>query len=350
MRWVLAKMPFIPRRSHEREMKALREDIAILSARLRQCDPSYERIESGILVGGSGSSGTTLLRKLLNRHPDVYCGPEWCVFYNPAIYTGFSELSVEDRKLLVTSGFSRFPHLQPPSLLWGRAPDRPMVVTKFVNPGNRATAGLTTHWLQSLAVGAVDFWDFATLLFGHLAGRQGKRYWAEKTPINCRAYQPFLDAHPRNRCIHLVRDGRDVALSLMKRGFAMSSAVERWVRDSASYLPLKDDPRLLVVRFEDLVQDPAKELTNIFGFAEVPIEDASCILSGSNNAAREMNRKGASATWGASPDAGVDSSIAGKWRLQERSVLVALESEFANVVECGRANLTGYDLLTRFGY
>lgn len=350
MKRLLSTPPVMLRRAHEKRVRALREEIDVLEARLRECDPGFGKIDHGLLVGGSGSSGTTLLRKLLNRHPDVYCGPEWYVFYHAAIYANFAKLNVQERKWLVTSGFSRLPNLQPPRLEWGRSPDRPMVVNKFVHRGNRATAGLSTALLQLLAIRSEDFWDFATRLFGHLAGSQGKRFWAEKTPVNCRAYSTFLDAHPGNRCVHLVRDGRDVVLSLMKRGFAMRSAVDRWVTDTASYLPLAESPRLLLMRFEDLVEDPAKELTKLLSFSDWPVECVPSMVAQAATHKSEAMRTGASAAWGASPDARVDPSIAGKWKLREAEVLAELAREFERGMACAQGKWCGNDLLSKFGY
>ena len=39
-----------------------------------------------ILIGGCGSSGTTLLRVLLNAHPKTHCGTELNLFNNKIFY------------------------------------------------------------------------------------------------------------------------------------------------------------------------------------------------------------------------------------------------------------------------
>jgi hypothetical protein len=41
---------------------------------------------SQILIGGCGSSGTTLLRKMINGHRNIICGPEMSVFDRPVMY------------------------------------------------------------------------------------------------------------------------------------------------------------------------------------------------------------------------------------------------------------------------
>ena len=46
-----------------------------------------ERLSNPIFIGGCGSSGTTLLRKMLNMHPNVAVGPELSVFDRPELYS-----------------------------------------------------------------------------------------------------------------------------------------------------------------------------------------------------------------------------------------------------------------------
>ncbi|MBK7410802.1 MAG: sulfotransferase [Saprospirales bacterium] len=41
----------------------------------------------GILIGGSPSTGSSVLVNMLNRHPDVVAGPETYLFIHPKLYT-----------------------------------------------------------------------------------------------------------------------------------------------------------------------------------------------------------------------------------------------------------------------
>jgi hypothetical protein len=305
----------------------------------------------GILVGGAGSSGTTLLRSLLDRHADIYCGPEWNVFCHPKLYCGFTDLSEVQRRLLLRTSFRQLPALRRDPFRWLKKPGVPVVANLFFDPRLRAEAGLDEEVVADRAVGAVDFWEFASACFEELACCNGKQVWAEKTPINCHAYAEFLAAHPGNRCLHVVRDGRDVAFSLMKRGFDPACAVDRWILDSATYLPFAAAPRVLLVRFEDLVDRPEEELRRVFAFLQIPIGDPKALIAPSVLPARRAAEpRGAAATWDASPEAEIDPSMAGKWRRKDAESLHRIRGEFARGIDFAGSHLTGDGLLETFGY
>ena len=72
-------------------------------------------------------------------------------------------------------------------------------------------------------------------------------------------------------CLHIVRDVRDVLLS---RAFRGEQQLDEWAlqwRDSSARMrQLAGHPRVLSVRFEDLVAAPARESARIFAWLGVP--------------------------------------------------------------------------------
>jgi hypothetical protein len=72
-------------------------------------------------------------------------------------------------------------------------------------------------------------------------------------------------------CLHIVRDIRDVLLS---RAFRGEQQLDEWAlqwRDSSARMrQLAGHPRVLSVRFEDLVEAPAHESARIFSWLGVP--------------------------------------------------------------------------------
>jgi hypothetical protein len=66
----------------------------------------------------------------------------------------------------------------------------------------------------------------------------------------------------------MLRDGRDVVCSLKHRPDYQKSLdrVERWIYDNVAGLLYWDDPRVKVVKYEDLVTNPTRTLQQIFKF------------------------------------------------------------------------------------
>jgi hypothetical protein len=84
---------------------------------------------------------------------------------------------------------------------------------------------------------------------------------------------------PNARYIYLARDGRDVAYSCMRQGWAgnLYSAVEFWTKAEASLKQLRKlvaDEQILEVRFENLVSDPEATLSTMCSFLGVDYSPA----------------------------------------------------------------------------
>ncbi len=84
---------------------------------------------------------------------------------------------------------------------------------------------------------------------------------------------------PAARYIHLLRDGRDVARSCMSMGWAgnMYHAVERWIDAEQTWERLRGkipEERRLEVRYEDLIVSPKETLTRICDFLGTQFDEA----------------------------------------------------------------------------
>ena len=108
------------------------------------------------------------------------------------------------------------------------------------------------------------------------AEREGKPRWGDKTPAYMLSIQRIGRTLPESRFIHLIRDGRDVALSQTARALneqpPPAEQGARWVkrirkaRDQAATLK---GPRYVEARYEDLVRDPEATLRRICEFVEL---------------------------------------------------------------------------------
>lgn len=182
------------------------------------------------MIGGCGSSGTTLVRHMLNRHPEVSCGPESTVFL---------ERVTEPAELGARMGF------QPSEIeAWQRA--------------SRSQA------------------EFIDLFQAACLARAGKRIWADKTPENIRRLS-FLWRHfPAARFIHVIRDGRDVACSLRRQSWmkdrgrdplaTLVHCGQYWADRVAIRRSINGDPRYIELRYEELVREPEQALRPVLEF------------------------------------------------------------------------------------
>jgi len=111
--------------------------------------------------------------------------------------------------------------------------------------------------------------DFAAL-------RDGKKRWVEKTPIHIRYIERIFKKRPEARVIIIVRDGRDVADSIRARKGSLEKGIKRWVVDNSAGEKWCSDPRVLKLRYEDLICDFERQVKNILSFiGEVYHEDVA---------------------------------------------------------------------------
>ncbi|HTI48958.1 MAG TPA: sulfotransferase [Casimicrobiaceae bacterium] len=107
------------------------------------------------------------------------------------------------------------------------------------------------------------------------ASAAGKTMIVEKTPRHIRKVDAIRRAIPGARFVVLVRDGRDVTASIAQRypgDFA--HGIARWVFDNRIALSLRGSADALIVRYEDIVVDPAREMTKVCAFLGVAYDDA----------------------------------------------------------------------------
>lgn len=122
--------------------------------------------------------------------------------------------------------------------------------------------------------------EILTRLFRDAAGRQGRPRWAECTPGHLLYMDRIRSDLPRARFVHMIRDGRDVALSLRKVGWVHALPWDRgeellvgswqwdWMVRRGRRLGRRIGDAYREVRFEDLVRKPEATLSELSGFVQ----------------------------------------------------------------------------------
>lgn len=193
-------------------------------------------------IVGSPRSGTTLLRLMVDAHRSVAIPPE-TGFITPLLRAYGTERALR-RSVFVTMtryGWEDF----------------------GIPPADLQSA---LAQIEPFSVGA------AIRCFYQLyAARFGKPRWGNKTPLHCLYMRAIEQLLPEAHFIHIIRDGRDVALSLRERWFApgndMTTLAAYWRRNVATAQAQGRRCRhYLELRYEDLVLDTSGVLERVCAF------------------------------------------------------------------------------------
>jgi hypothetical protein len=200
-------------------------------------------------VVGVNRSGTTLLRMMLDAHPDLTMPPE--THFVPELIEVAEQGNATPEAFLAT-------------------------ITKQREWGD---FGLTQEQLIE-AFGAIDplnAGDALRAFYGLYAKRVGKPRCGEKTPIYVKSIRKISGALPEARFVHVIRDGRDVCLSIRDRAVKehpIEKIAERWVRRiGQARRQSKHVPHYMEVRYEQLILETEPTLRRICEFFELPWSD-----------------------------------------------------------------------------
>ena len=264
-----------------------------------------------IILLGMPRSGTTLLRRLLDAHPRFCCPGETFLLRASA---------------------------------------------RFVQ-GERIASGIEYGVLGGLrALGVAEEEILSSLrqltfgLLGRLAHQDGKPRWAIKTAVDCfylneieRIYGQHADF------VVVVRHGLDVVCSLQEFTQELQAYISElhryvvryprpleafaraWAEVTSDLLAFAERrPNAILVRYEDLVNEPETTLKRVFGFLEEPWH--ASVVEG---AFRSSEVKGLG-DWKGYGAAGINAASMGRWRSLPRSTVGELAPIVGPVLErCG---------------
>jgi hypothetical protein len=129
-----------------------------------------------------------------------------------------------------------------------------------------------------LALASQTYADLVRDIFRVLLERSGKRRWGDKTPSYTADSDVLWRLFPDCKIVHLVRDGRDVALSMRAISWGTRNMIRlaedwRWKVTICHKVGLVlGDDYYLMVRYEDLVRDTESMLRRICAFLGEPFD------------------------------------------------------------------------------
>lgn len=199
---------------------------------------------SPIFIVGAKRSGTTLLRLILNAHPDLCIPDESRVltqFIDFAPYFNNLEDHTSSKKFL--SFFLKHPNIQ--------------------------------HWhipTQQLIdnFNEIGLANTLAYVYLYLAQKSGKLRWGDKTPQNVYHIHKLMHTFPNAKMIHLIRDGRDVISSNLQ-AFPWTNVyylAKDWSQIIESMSQINSS-QLTQIYYEDLISDPESTLQNLCSFLDL---------------------------------------------------------------------------------
>jgi sulfotransferase family protein len=205
-----------------------------------------------VFIVGSGRSGTTMLRLMLDAHPDLAIPPE--SHFIPRMHA-------------VRGRFERDGRLDGPALAEALFPQFRFREWRIPADGVRERVA---------AMEDPSFADVMEAFFLTYAAEHGATRWGDKTPGYVLEMPLLAELWPAARFVHLYRDGRDVALSFLSRGWArhLPEAAELWARRTALGREVGEGlgaGRYLEVRYEDLVERGEPELQRVCTFMDLDL-------------------------------------------------------------------------------
>jgi hypothetical protein len=126
--------------------------------------------------------------------------------------------------------------------------------------------------------------DFLRVVMEEMARQQSVERWADATPDHLLYIREIKQQIPNALIVHIIRDGRDVALSYVKQGWAhplpwdrgdelcMAGLFWQWIVRKGRELGNALGPDYYELRYEDLIEKPRETLARLGEFIQQELD------------------------------------------------------------------------------
>lgn len=208
------------------------------------------------IIFGTPRSGTTLLARILNSHKDVII-PNETDFIVPLAFVFSRNLSPEIGKTIISEFTTKSPNFD-------------QSIGKYISKAEVDEIIFSGEYHSARILSAI---------YRQIAANAGVKISGDKSPNDIDFAKVLCETGTLEsiKIVHIIRDVRDVMVSLMKTGWLDDSNpyFPRFWNNSNLYLPMKykSQPNLyLQVRYEDLVRNPVTNVTRICNFLEIEFQ------------------------------------------------------------------------------
>lgn len=257
-------------------------------------------------IVGIGRSGTTLLRLMFHNHPNI------AVPYESHFITDYFNRLEDYGDLTVEANLDK--------LLREILNEELLVQWDHEFDLERIKKSIESPTLEHIF----------NAVFNDYAVGKGKTRWADKSDYLDRMHiihKIFPDA----KFIHIIRDGRDVANSVLKLPWGpqdLIAAAEWWhqyIRLGRAMGAILGEEKYTEVKYEDLVQQSEQELRRLSSFVGEEFSEDMLNYHQSSNAAIPESRKGQHYNAGEPPK----SSRTYAWKKEMSATNIALFTDYA---------------------
>ena len=239
-----------------------------------------ELIEHPVFVGGVHRSGTTLMRDLLDNHPQLSVLPSEGSFFTQ-LHFHISNLQKQERDSYFIEEWLRRlvnPINQPPYWLLGKSSRQYSPYVEF--------ARIYQSWFNQLEKrrpnAAINLHVSVVLAYNTIRSRTNAnriKYWIDKTPVIERYYNDIMHNFSNAKFIQILRNPVDIFLS--RKTMEPSFKKYQFIKDLATsfeaaikYSQTSSD-RYLVIKYEELVNNTKDCIDKVIKF--LGIEDHSIL-------------------------------------------------------------------------
>ncbi len=202
------------------------------------------------IIGGPQSSGTSLLRQIVNRHEAIHCFNESHLFNKVELYENWQK----NKNKLFSTG-----------------------LLGLKSSGWRIFTGLNYEQnpfkkedLKKFAKDSENYLSFLDQTFESVTASECKM---DKTPSNLFCAKAFLENFEGSKFIACIRDPYDTISSLLARGVQLLDAVSIVKSSFLELSKLTSNLNVISLRYEDLVTKPKQEIQRLMDFLQLSFSD-----------------------------------------------------------------------------
>jgi hypothetical protein len=223
-----------------------------------------------VFIGGCPRSGTTLLGSMLGAHSDCLCVPE-SGFKKHFLQTNHTHRNASDLLRMFGDQW-RFK-------VWGiEVPEIPS--SQVLRQSERSSTPRCQPTIDRPESAFAEAIECVVRKYGEHVGKSDAGIWVDHTPSNTRHGATLLQLFPGAKFVHMVRDGRAVAASVLPLDWGPNTVDEaaRWWMEHVAFGLAAESwggaRRVLRVRYEALVVRPETVLAELAAFLEIDYQSA----------------------------------------------------------------------------